>query len=369
MYHLARALCAQGDAVGVLGRGRDDEGAEEYRRIGATVEEGPSGPAIERGPARRWLGRHPFDAETAGAIARLAAGVDVVVLTGAKMLQYASEAARAKRVVADIVDDPALEAARRRQVQPSREGWFGRLRSAMILPRHERGFLKKVSVTTFVSDQDCASFRSRHPGARAACVPNGVDVDYFRRPDGKGLEDPAVPRVVFTGSMSFEPNEDAARYLVEEIAPLVWRAVPQAGIVIAGADPSPGVQALAGPKVTVTGRVPDIRPYLWGATVVAVPMRMGTGIKNKLLEAWAAGAAVVATPLACQGVPAHDGENLLLGRTPRELADCIVRLVQDGELRGRVAACGRKTAEAEMTWSAMASRLRDEAMAGGGRTG
>jgi glycosyltransferase involved in cell wall biosynthesis len=115
--------------------------------------------------------------------------------------------------------------------------------------------------------------------------------------------------------------------------------------------------------VNVTGWVPDLRPLLWAATVVTLPMRIGTGIKNKLLEAWSAGAAVVATPLACQGVPAEDEQNLLLGRTPAELAGQIVRLIRQGDLRARLGQAGQALVRRQFTWAAMAQRLSE--LAGG----
>ena len=92
--------------------------------------------------------------------------------------------------------------------------------------------------------------------------------------------------------------------------------------------------------------------------VVLLPMTSGTGIKNKLLEAWASGVAVVATPLACQGIPATDGENLLLGSDPAELAAAALRLLQDPELRTAIAAEGRRVVEARQTWRMMADGLR-----------
>ncbi len=125
-----------------------------------------------------------------------------------------------------------------------------------------------------------------------------------------------------------------------------------------GAEPTAEVLALAGPRVEVTGRVEDIRPYIWNSDVVLLPMTSGTGIKNKLLEAWACGVAVVATPLACQGIPAVDGENLLLGSDPGKLATAALRLLQDSELQSAIAAEGRRAVEVQQTWPMMADRLR-----------
>jgi glycosyltransferase involved in cell wall biosynthesis len=109
--------------------------------------------------------------------------------------------------------------------------------------------------------------------------------------------------------------------------------------------------------VDVTGEVPDIRPALWSSTLALLPMQRGTGIKNKLLEAWAAGVPVVTTPLACQGVPARDGDNLLVGKTPAELADKAVQLIHDLSLQNRLALQGRYTVEKCLTWELATQRL------------
>jgi len=139
---------------------------------------------------------------------------------------------------------------------------------------------------------------------------------------------------------------------------LIWVREPGAKVVIVGASPPEAIRKFHGGNVEVTGWVDDVRPKLWQATVVVLPMRIGTGLKNKLLEAWAARRAVVATPRACQGVPARDGENLLLGRSPQALADAAVRLLRDAPLRGRLAQAGQKTVVTQFTWSAAADALR-----------
>jgi glycosyltransferase involved in cell wall biosynthesis len=110
--------------------------------------------------------------------------------------------------------------------------------------------------------------------------------------------------------------------------------------------------------VKVTGWVEDIRPLLWASTVVLLPMRTGTGIKNKLLESWAAGIGTVVTPLACQGVPARDGENLLIGQTSEELAEQTLRLLTDSVLRQKLAEEGRATVAKNLTWMIAGSRFK-----------
>lgn len=357
VYHLARALRLLGEGVSLLWCGRAEEGAlEAYGELGVEFSKGPERPHIQRGAPRTRLGPYAFDPAMAESIRTAAAACDAVVLSGARMLQYAPEAEETACAIADIVDDPVLERERGGERPRGLMDRLRRAKRAVGEPRYERAFLDRVRGFVFVSEEDCDSFRRRHPPARTAFVPNGVDVEYFARPDDY-VRPSGPPTVVFTGHMSNPNNERAASFLVREIGPGVWRGVADAKFTIVGADPTAAVRALAGDRVEVTGAVDDVRPFLWGATVAAVTMRSGTGIKNKLLEAWAASAPVVATPVACQGVPSRHGENVLLADEPAQAAARIVEVIRDEDLRRRLAEGGRATVVGELTWTSAAQRL------------
>ena len=286
---------------------------------------------------------HPYDHRLADAIAQHASQFDVVVFAAPALLHYAKEASAAGCLVVDYCDDPVRTRVSMLSSASGLLDWSLRALRLVRLPlvrRFEARFLDTVELVTFVSDEDRASFARRHPRQLVAVAPNGVDVGYFQSDPADRRDPDARPTITFSGIMRHPPNEDAARTLVREIAPRIWETLPDARIVIVGAEPSAKVLALAGPRVEVTGWVEDIRPHLWRSDVVLLPMTSGTGIKNKLLEAWASGVAVVATPLACQGIPATDGENLLLGSDPAELAAAALRLLQDPELRTAIAAEG-----------------------------
>lgn len=367
VYHLARALRGRGDGVSLLWCGPAEDGAEEaYGELGVEFVEGPDRPHIQRGAPRTRLGPYAFDAAMAESVRAAAAGCDAVVLSGARMLQYAPEAAEAGCAIADIVDDPVLERERAGERPCGLMDRLRRLKRNMGEPRYERAFLERVRAFVFVSQEDCESFRRRHPRAGTAFVPNGVDADYFARP-ADYVRPQGPPTIVFTGHMSNPNNERAATFLVREIAPAVWREVADAKVILVGADPTTNVRALAGDRVEVTGAVEDVRPFLWGATVAAVTMRSGTGIKNKLLEAWAAGAPVVATPVACQGVPSRHGENVLLADEPAQAAARIVEVIRDDALRRRLGEGGRATVVRELTWASVAERLAELARVAGPR--
>ncbi len=359
VYHLARTLAAAGDVAAVLSYGGSAEARAAYTGAGVSVLPAVTGVPVERGRGRAPLAPYAFDPALAAAVAQAAGRFDAVVLSGARMMQYAPEAARARAVVADLIDDTVLEYRRRREHPAGWRPWLRAVKNRLGQRRYERRFATRVGAVTFVSDTDCDCFRRRHPGARVECVPNGVDATYFARPASPAAPPGTPPpRVVFTGNMANSNNERAATFLVRDVAPLVWAQRPDARVRLVGAEPTPAVRSLAGDRVEVTGAVADLRPYLWDAAAVAVPMQSGTGIKNKLLEAWAAGAAVVATPLACQGVRAEPERNVLLGHSAAEFAQQLVRAIGNPALRDGLGAAGRRMVEQHYTWPAATEGLR-----------
>src|SRR5579863_8972933 len=150
---------------------------------------------------------------------------------------------------------------------------------------------------------------------RVSAVATGVDSGYFRAPK------PAPETrfdIVFVGSMDWMPNQDAARYFLEEILPRLRQAAPRCTVGIVGRLPPRWLtrwsQHAGG--VTVTGPVRDVRPYLWGAAISVVPLRIGGGTRLKIYESMAAGTAVVSTTVGAEGLPVKDGEHLFLADDP-----------------------------------------------------
>ena len=158
------------------------------------------------------------------------------------------------------------------------------------------------------------------------------------------------------------PNIDAATFLSREIFPLVQTHYPDATLALVGSRPTPEVEALGAlPGVTVTGRVPSMVDYLHKATVCVIPMRIGYGIKNKTLEALAAGAPVVASDRGLEGL-AVDGSGVplaaLRAHTADDFAAAIGRLFDDAALRQTLSLNGRTMIEATYTWSAAGQRYQ-----------
>ena len=179
-------------------------------------------------------------------------------------------------------------------------------------------------MTNSTVDEDVIRGLSRKPKTRT--ITNGVDVEYFAA-DSTVLE---PDRLVFTGVMGYGPNEDAAMYFVEEILPLVKAKRPQVQFWIVGSEPSDRIKNLSRISgVHVTGKVEDVRPYVRSATVFVCPLRIGSGVKNKILAAMAMQKATVATSMSIDGLELADNHDLLLANEPQDFAEKVVRLLTD----------------------------------------
>jgi glycosyltransferase involved in cell wall biosynthesis len=203
-----------------------------------------------------------------------------------------------------------------------------------------------------VSEHDAAALRALNPALHVEVIPNGVDSAYFAR-EPTTERDPAS--IVFSGVMSYPPNVITADFLARRIFPLVRRRRPDARLFIVGREPDPAVQALAELEgVEVTGEVADMRPWLFRASAYVCPMRAGTGIKNKLLEAMASEAPCVATPLALGGLQVTPGIELLVGSDEQALADHVLAVLEDEDLAARLGRRACEYARANHDWAAVA---------------
>jgi glycosyltransferase involved in cell wall biosynthesis len=213
-----------------------------------------------------------------------------------------------------------------------------------------RWFRAFRSVIT-VSEEDARAVRDLDSRIVTEVVPNGVDTQEVA-PSLRVV--PEEDLVVFTGAMQWAPNAEAARFLAHRVLPVLRAHRPGARLAIVGRRPGRAVRELAGiAGVDVTGEVPDVRPWLWRARAYACPMLSGTGIKNKLLEALACGAACVATPLSCQGLRVVPGEDLLVAESPEDFAGELARVLDDDSLRDRLARRGREAIVAGHDWESM----------------
>jgi len=211
-------------------------------------------------------------------------------------------------------------------------------------PRYERRVMESVDAVVALTDRDADALRRLAPGASIACIPLGLRV-----PDAPlSAEGRDPPSLLFIGSFVHPPNADAAERLVKRIFPIIRREVGDAVLRIIGADPPPALVASAGPGIDITGQVPDVTPFLDAAAVVLAPIRLGGGMRVKVMEALAAGKAVVASRRAVEGMALASDEQVVLADTDEEVAAAAIALLTDRGRRARIAASARQWAAANL---------------------
>lgn len=234
------------------------------------------------------------------------------------------------RRVADFVDVDSDKWTQYARTKTWPLSWVYR-REGRALLRFERQVAAEFDAALFVSQDEAALFRGLAPetAAKVGHFSNGVDSAYFSpgqtfpNPYGEGEE-----ALVFTGAMDYWPNVDAVEWFAREIFPLVREKSPRTRFYIVGARPSPAVQRLSDlPGVTVTGAVPDVRPYLAHGRIAVAPLRIARGIQNKVLEAMSMGRAVVASPEAAEGIAAVPGVELLIADGAADFAARVSALL------------------------------------------
>jgi glycosyltransferase involved in cell wall biosynthesis len=217
--------------------------------------------------------------------------------------------------------------------------------------RYEALACHRARLVLAVSEADRDRLRSRAPGARIEAVPTGVDIAYFAPNGAPEVQD----ELLFTGSMDWQPNEDAMAYFVGRILPAIRREMPGVRMTIVGRNPRKRLRELAGPAgVTVTGTVEDIRPFMARAAVYVVPLRIGGGTRLKVFEALAMGKAVVSTSIGVEGLPLAPGREFALADDPDEFARSVVSLLRDPAKRCTLGAQGRQLVVDRYSWSEIA---------------
>jgi glycosyltransferase involved in cell wall biosynthesis len=219
---------------------------------------------------------------------------------------------------------------------------------ARRLARYENIIFDYFDHHTIISYQD-RELIFHKDRQKIVVIPNGVDSDYFQPPNDN------IPKfdIVFTGNMNYPPNIDGARRLAQEILPLLKKKIKNVTLQIAGATPAREVMELGEIEgVTVTGWVEDIRKSYADAYIFVAPMRIGSGLQNKLLEAMSMGLPCITTSLAANAFSAEQQAAFIVADTNAEIADAIERLLKDEMLRKGYSMSGRGLVEKDFRWSA-----------------
>ena len=274
-----------------------------------------------------------------------------------RMGQYVTEIQGPTKVL-DLCDSLALNLNRRANLDCIPKRFLVKLEEKRVR-RYEVDIMKAFDCGTVVAPFDRDYLLKQDNSLNLAIVPMGVDLGYFRPSPKTDAQSSDSPRLLFTGTMNYFPNADAVIYFCNEIFPHVRERYPKARFYIVGNHPSEQVRRLETQDgVVVTGYVPDVRPYFEKASVFVAPLRAGSGIQTKNLEAMAMGVPVVTTAVGAMGLQAEVGKELRVADTPTAFAEAILHLLDNPHERANIAQTARTRVETDYSWDAIGERLK-----------
>lgn len=285
---------------------------------------------------------------------------DLVVVYSSSMAPYAEPFTRAGvPAVLDMVDVDSAKWGQyaRFAALPMRPVYALELRR---LREYERSLADRFEKIVLATGNEARLLKELAPGARAATVPNGVDLDFFRPLD---LPRTPHPTLVFTGQMDYFANVDGMVHFARNVMPRLRERFPELELLIVGRSPARAVRALDElPGVHVTGAVGDVRPFLARAWAFVAPLRIAQGVQNKVLEAMAMNLPVVCTDKVFAGLSEggfRHGRDLLSASTDQAMEDCLATLIEDAPARQHLAECARRRLVVSYRWTSSMERFEE----------
>jgi len=281
--------------------------------------------------------------------------ISTIFAFSGQMAQYVPLDAAGRRFVMDFVD---MDSAKYAAWGANGTGLMARANrfEAKRLFAFEHSTAQRADVSLFVSDAEATLFRTESglDDQKVQVLENGIDLSKYA-PNLATNVQPGM--VVFTGQMDYAPNVEAVIGFVRDVWPLVRAELPGAQFFIVGRNPTPEVKALATQDVTITGEVPDTRPYLAEAAVVVAPLALARGVQNKILEAMAMGKTVIASAAAAEGITARAGRDLVVVDDAKAQAAAVVHLLNSPYDAAQIGAMARRQMELRYGWDAQLARL------------
>ncbi|MEI6315275.1 MAG: glycosyltransferase [Syntrophus sp. (in: bacteria)] len=219
--------------------------------------------------------------------------------------------------------------------------------------REELSAVRNAALTLVTSDRDAELLTSHSPDLKTVVITNGVDCDHFVRPDGPRQPESAV----FVGATHYFPNEDGVLFFLREIHKKIKKTWPSYKFTIVGGNPPPTITRFRSDDTVITGYVDDVRPYMWGASLFVVPLRMGGGTRFKIVEAMAAGVPVVSTRLGAEGIAVTDGQELLMVDEPEAFAGAVGKVFSNPALADSLTSAGLEFVHRYFDWSVIGEKL------------
>lgn len=285
-----------------------------------------------------------------------------------RMGQYVTKVKGIVKIL-DLCDSLALNLSRRAELDCTPKRFLVKLEEKRVR-RYEVEIMRSFDRGTVVASFDRDYLLKQDNNLNLSVVPMGVDLKYFH-PHYSDIEESdqseltkridsslELKNLLFTGTMNYFPNVDAVIYFCNEIFPLIQKRFPDANFYIVGNHPTDQVSRLAENRgVIVTGYVPDIRPYFDKSSVFVAPMRAGSGIQTKNLEAMAMGTPVVTTSIGAMGLEAEIGKELITADDPQEFANNVIQLIENPEMQHKFGSAGRKRIEQSYDWDVIVEKL------------
>ncbi len=375
VYDLARGLRARGHSPGLVCAVQDEARWEEFLHVDGGADIFEARYLLKRAPRLSRTGRvlnliSPLPAfhtqlRARGFFAEMCALVDAAIrefrpdvlnVDQLSMVPYVPTSWRGALVV-DAHDAISLTETRRVDLDGKRRG---RRYTALMryqirkIRRYERLVAERADAYIVNAEPDRAYLQAFVPGGKVFAFPNDVDTTFYAPAPNARMEG----QLVFTGTFSYFFNTDAMTHFHAKVLPLIRAELPEVRLKMVGADPQPELLAIAerDPLTSVTGYVEDVRPLIWESAVVICPLRGGTGMKNKLLNAMAMGKPIVATPISADGIGVRDGEQMLLAEGDAEFAKAVVRVMRDRALAERLGNSAREFVVREFGYPRLAMR-------------
>jgi len=284
---------------------------------------------------------------------------DAVVLAHTPLAHYLDDLPRsfAGARFLDLHNVESVRYPRLRALEPSPARRLMLALEGARLGRFERRVVRRFDQVFTVSEEERRQVLAWTPAGRVTTVENGVDTaagaDFETR-----VTDPDATALLFVGSMNYLANQDGICWFVEAVLPLIRRRVPAVQLAVVGHGPPARVRRLAGEGVVVTGSVDSVEPHYASAALVVIPLRAGGGSRLKILEAMNYGIPVVSTTLGAEGLRVTPGADIAIADDPAEMASEVIRLLNDGAARKRLAENGRRLVIRDYDWAVQGKRFK-----------
>lgn len=288
-----------------------------------------------------------------------------------RMGQYVTNESGVSKVL-DLCDSLALNLSRRADLDCTPKRFLVRLEENRVR-KYEVDIMKSFDHGTVVAQFDRDYLLNQDDNLNLSVVPMGVDLKYFHNEtfdvrnaieteyhsnNQNDVTSENNINLLFTGTMNYFPNTDAVTYFCDDILPIIQKQYPDATFFIVGNHPTKQIKQLQERDgVIVTGYVPDIRPYFEKASIFVAPLRAGSGIQTKNLEAMAMQIPVVTTSIGAMGLEAEHGKEVIIADTPNDFAENVIDLIENRNIRQSIAKAGRNRVENSYDWNVLVQRL------------